>query len=97
MKIYTTLLALAVVAGASAGCERKSNERGGTTETTGAKAPDNTGVNERDRDRGAVTPMDQGNNRADLDVTQSIRKAVIADDSHSGFSEFFPKPTAAVV
>lgn len=85
MKITTTLLALAVVVAAAAavGCEKKANDRSGTTETTGAKAPDNTGVNERDRDRGAVTPMNQNNDQADLDTTQAIRKAVMADDSLS--------------
>lgn len=86
MKSYTTLLALAVVAGSAlgaVGCERKSDDRGGTTQTTGAANPDNTGINERDRERGAVTPMDQKNNPADLDTTQQIRKAMMADDSLS--------------
>lgn len=44
---------------------------------------DNTKKNARDRDSGAVTPMDQGNSAADLDMTQKIRQAVVADDSLS--------------
>jgi len=44
---------------------------------------DNTRVNERDRASPALTPMDQGESQADRDMTQSIRKAVIADDSLS--------------
>jgi osmotically-inducible protein OsmY len=44
---------------------------------------DNTAVNVRDRESEAVTPVDQANNEADLAVTQSIRQAVIADDSLS--------------
>jgi len=46
-------------------------------------APDNTKVNERDRNAGAVTPVDQGNNQTDLKITQQIRQAVMADDSLS--------------
>jgi len=44
---------------------------------------DNTRVNERDRASTALTPMDQGESQADRDMTQSIRKSVIADDSLS--------------
>jgi hyperosmotically inducible periplasmic protein len=45
--------------------------------------PDNTRVNERDRESSSLTPMDQGESQADRDMTQSIRKGVIADDSLS--------------
>lgn len=53
------------------------------TEQSGKAEPDNTAVNVRDRQSEAVTPVDQSNNEADLAVTQSIRQAVIADDSLS--------------
>jgi len=46
-------------------------------------APDDTGRNERDRQAAAVTPMDQSNDPADLELTQKIRKAVVADDGLS--------------
>ncbi len=46
-------------------------------------APDNTKVNKRDTDSAALTPMDQGNGKTDLDITQQIRKAVMADGSLS--------------
>lgn len=49
---------------------------------TGAQA-ENTRINERDRPRSAITPMDQGNNAADLDTTQKIRKAIMDDESLS--------------
>ena len=45
--------------------------------------PDNTKVNQRDTDTAALTPMDQGENDADLKMTQEIRKAVMADGSLS--------------
>jgi hypothetical protein len=45
--------------------------------------PDNTGVNERDRSSAALTPTDQRENKTDLEITQQIRKAVMADGSLS--------------
>lgn len=55
--------------------------------TAGHEVPtrdaDNTEVNDRDRDGSNITPLDQGNGEGDLDLTQSIRKAVIADDGLS--------------
>lgn len=41
---------------------------------------DNTGVNERDKSGATLTPMDQGNNQTDVNITQAIRKAVVAGD-----------------
>jgi len=38
---------------------------------------DNTGVNERDRDNAAKTPIDQNENKADIDITANIRKQVV--------------------
>lgn len=43
---------------------------------------DNTGRNVRDR-AGALTPMDQGNNAADLAITQHIRRSVVSNDELS--------------
>jgi hypothetical protein len=48
-----------------------------------ATQPDNTKVNERDRSSNALTPMDQGNSESDLKLTQSIRRAVMADKALS--------------
>jgi len=46
-------------------------------------APDNTKVNKRDTNSAALTPMDQNNNQTDLNITQKIRQAVMADGSLS--------------
>jgi hypothetical protein len=54
-----------------------------TSGTTTGKQPDNTGVNERDRNDKSLTPMDQGGSEADRKLTQQIRQAVMADDSLS--------------
>lgn len=40
---------------------------------------DNTGKNVRDRDERTVTPMDQSNKKEDIDVTASIRRALMDD------------------
>ena len=44
--------------------------------TTGA---DNTRLNVRDIDSRTLTPLDQGNDQADMDTTAQIRKGIIAD------------------
>jgi len=46
-------------------------------------APDNTRVNKRDNSSAALTPMDQGNGKTDLKITQQIRQAVMANGSLS--------------
>jgi hypothetical protein len=45
--------------------------------------PDNTRVNERDRDGATATPMDQGGSSTDRAITAEIRKAVVGDDTLS--------------
>jgi hyperosmotically inducible protein len=57
-------------------------DRPASADSFGAE-PDNTRVNERDREASALTPMDQSESDADRDLLQRIRKAVIADDSLS--------------
>jgi osmotically-inducible protein OsmY len=46
-------------------------------------APDNTGRNVRDRQDGAITPMQQSNAPADVELTKKIRQAVVADNGLS--------------
>jgi hypothetical protein len=41
-------------------------------------AADNTARNVRDRDNRTLTPLDQGNSQADVDITAQIRKEIIA-------------------
>jgi len=69
-------------------CDNKNADethRGTTSgQGTNANSPavDDTRINDRDK-AGATTPIDQGNNPADLDTTQQIRKALMSDDSLS--------------
>ena len=44
---------------------------------------DNTGKNVRDRDGGTLTSGDQSEATQDLNITQQVRKALVADDSLS--------------
>lgn len=80
MKLYATLLFTAC---AVAACDKPNDAS--TTNTTSANlnAADNTRLNARDKAGTTVTPIDQGNNQADIATTQAIRKAVMADDSLS--------------
>ena len=48
-----------------------------------ARDVDNSGINQRDRDTNNLTPGDQGNTQADIDLTQRIRKALVRDTTYS--------------
>ncbi|MBC8127924.1 MAG: DUF4142 domain-containing protein [Gloeobacteraceae cyanobacterium ES-bin-144] len=45
--------------------------------TNTSTQPDNTARNTRDRDENSVTPLDQGNSKADIDTTAQIRRTII--------------------
>ncbi len=47
------------------------------------KAPDNTGVNVRDRDDATLTPGDQGTSESDREITRHVRKGVMAKEELS--------------
>lgn len=48
--------------------------------------PDNTKVNQRDKDKTEPTADQQKNNPSDRDITQQIRKSVIKDKSLSTYA-----------
>ena len=53
-------------------------------QTQAAKtSPDNTERNVQDRSGATLTPGDQSESKADLDLTQRVRQAVVADESLS--------------
>lgn len=93
MSKWTSILSLAaVVALSSCSPERDMSEGTATHEDAPYgrdqaapvnTTPDNTAMNERDRDDAMPTPMDQGQSEMDLAITQSIRRSVIADESLS--------------
>lgn len=51
---------------------------------TNGMAADNSKRNERDRNNSSVTPGDQGNSQADIDITSRIRRSVVSGTN--GFS-----------
>ena len=66
----------------SLGCSRETGAHEKGSAPSGQR-PDNTRINERDRNDGTLTPLDQSNDQRDLDITASIRKALVGDDALS--------------
>lgn len=52
----------------------------GTSTATERSAPDNTNINERDVNKQTLTPLDQSNSEADINITQAIRKSVMREN-----------------
>jgi hyperosmotically inducible periplasmic protein len=52
-------------------------------QTSTPAAPDNSGVNVRDRNPAAITPGEQSESRSDIALTRRIRRAIMADKSLS--------------
>jgi osmotically-inducible protein OsmY len=79
--IASAALAVALLAGLACAPLAQAGEQA----AAGVADPDadNTEKNVRDRDEGSVTPLDQSNEKADLEVTQRIRQGLIDDDDLS--------------
>ena len=73
-------LLMSVLALSAAACSKPDSSTSNTTNTTNANNPTNTGINERDRDGSAVTPLDQGGGK-DREITAEIRRNVMADSA----------------
>jgi len=54
-----------------------------TVPADSATPADNTAVNKRDQDHDTTTPMDQPNNKVDIDVAANVRSAIMDDKSLS--------------
>jgi hypothetical protein len=52
-----------------------------TAQDSKTVAPDNSAVNVRDRNPAAMTADQQSNNKADVELTRQIRRAVMKDGS----------------
>lgn len=53
------------------------------TSSSASVAADNSGINERDRSTGAMTPTDQPNDKADIKLAAAVRRAIVKDKSLS--------------
>ena len=58
----------------------------GKAQSSDAPKPDNTTVNQRDRDPNQPTADQQKNNRPDRELTKDIRKSIMADKSLSTYA-----------
>jgi osmotically-inducible protein OsmY len=76
-------LALLTSSGIALGQGVSSGPSSASSAEPSSVAPDNTGINVRDRSREAVTPFTQSNNRSDVETTRKIRRALINDKSLS--------------
>ena len=61
--------------------EKKADDKDAYGKADEKTAPDNTAVNDRDREGGTLTPEDQGNNASDLATTQRVRQAIMDADA----------------
>ncbi len=81
MNLRTVLLVGTVWSLSACGAERAREPS--IARPSATHATDNTGRNERDRSGETLTPVDQSESAADIAVTASIRRALVADDSLS--------------
>jgi hyperosmotically inducible periplasmic protein len=58
----------------------------GQTPDDGSPKPDNTKVNQRDRNAGEVTADQQKMNATDRELTRKIRRSIVADKSLSTYA-----------
>jgi len=58
----------------------------GAQDSSPAPAPDNTKVNERDRNTAEATADQQKENRPDRDITRDIRRSIMQDKSLSTYA-----------
>ena len=79
MRYTKAFLIIAICSAAAIGCGQMGENR--------AAKPDNTAVNERDRNAGQVTAGQQKENETDRDLTAAIRESVMADDSLSTYAK----------
>ena len=76
MKYTFLTLVVLTMAGCSEGKSGATNAPPTPTDSPAVKR-DNTEVNVRDRTDAAKTPIDQNENRKDIDITANIRKRVV--------------------
>jgi hyperosmotically inducible protein len=70
---------------AFAGAQQQSADQDAATQSN-APQPDNTKVNQRDRNANEPTADQQKSNRSDRDITQQVRKAIMEDKSLSTYA-----------
>jgi hyperosmotically inducible periplasmic protein len=82
-RLWLCSSSLCVVSCLLIGCETSSAPSSATPNMStdrDATSPTNSGVNVRDRDSSAKTPIDQNENQKDINITADIRKQVVATE-----------------
>ena len=78
MKTFPIAMLFVVALSGCNDANRSTKGAAAKDQRTGAEADrDNTAVNERDRDSATKTPIDQNENKKDIDITADIRKQVV--------------------
>jgi osmotically-inducible protein OsmY len=78
-RVATFLVPALLIAGTACNQPVGESDRQDRAAESNPPAADNTARNVRDRNDGAVTPLDQGNNEKDLRITRQIRQSVTGD------------------
>ena len=84
-KINHTIIILAALLLCTGSISGHAQSYGQDTDTSVVQ-PDNTRVNVRDRNANELTADQQAENEADRDITQQIRKLIMADKSLSSYA-----------
>jgi len=72
------LLLVAALAACLTGCDQLGKaQKGSASGSAAGSGRDNTAVNVRDRDAATKTPIDQNENKKDVEITAQIRKRVV--------------------
>ena len=83
MKVRVLSFSLAILLCLGGATITNAGHHGPAESSSSATAPDNTGINARDRSANAVTSDSQSNNREDLDLARNVRSAI---ENHKSLS-----------
>jgi hyperosmotically inducible protein len=83
MKVQILSLSLALLLGAGSVTIANAGHYKSAERSPSEAAPDNTGINARDKSTGAVTADSQTNNKNDVDLVCDVRNAIEKDTSLS--------------
>jgi osmotically-inducible protein OsmY len=86
-KVHAVLLSLLFVLVGYAKKDEPRQTADTRREQAQQTAPDNTGVNVRDRNPESLTAGDQSESEADRTLTQQVRQVIVADDSLSTYGK----------
>lgn len=84
MTLRSVFMAILIGGAGGAACDWMSSTDHDVKRT---RAPDNTAVNDRDREGEKKTPLDQSNSVAAIDISATIRQSVLAQPDLSMYAD----------